>query len=121
MNRADESRVADTIAAADGLASRLTMPYEQWLTNEDLRLMTERLVEIVVEAVRSLSDGFCQEHPDLDWSGFIGLRTILVPAYHRIDPGLLWQAADRRPSSDGPPPLKIRIDIGLDSSPAPGT
>jgi uncharacterized protein with HEPN domain len=28
-----------------------------------------------------------------DWTGFIGLRNVLVHAYHRVDAQLLWQAA----------------------------
>jgi len=34
-----------------------------------------------------------EAHADLDWTGFIGLRNVLVHAYHRIQPDLLWQAA----------------------------
>lgn len=33
------------------------------------------------------------EHPDVDWTGLIGLRNVLVHAYHRIQPDLLWSAA----------------------------
>jgi hypothetical protein len=31
--------------------------------------------------------------PSVDWTGLIGLRNVLVHAYHRIQPDLLWQAA----------------------------
>ena len=31
--------------------------------------------------------------PAVDWTGQIGLRNVLVHAYHRIQPDLLWQAA----------------------------
>jgi uncharacterized protein with HEPN domain len=29
----------------------------------------------------------------VDWIGLIGLRNVLVHAYHRVQPDLLWQAA----------------------------
>jgi Uncharacterized conserved protein len=29
----------------------------------------------------------------IDWSGLIGLPNVLIHAYHRIQPDLLWQAA----------------------------
>lgn len=32
-------------------------------------------------------------YPDVDWTGLIGLRNVLVHAYHRVQPELLWQAA----------------------------
>lgn len=32
-------------------------------------------------------------YPEVDWPGLVGLRNILVHAYHRIQPELLWRAA----------------------------
>lgn len=32
-------------------------------------------------------------HPDVDWTGLVGLRNVLVHVYHRIQPALLWRAA----------------------------
>jgi hypothetical protein len=48
--RGDEHRIADIIDAAAKLSERLQIPYETWRDDEDLRLVTERLVEIVGEA-----------------------------------------------------------------------
>lgn len=31
--------------------------------------------------------------PEVDWAGPIGLRNVLVHAYHRVQPELLWHAA----------------------------
>ena len=53
----------------------------------------DRLVEVIGEAARAMSPEAREAHADLDWTGFIGLRNVLVHAYHRIQPGLLWQAA----------------------------
>jgi len=33
------------------------------------------------------------QHPGVDWTGLIGMRNVLVHAYHRIQPELLWNAA----------------------------
>ncbi|HEU0128300.1 MAG TPA: HepT-like ribonuclease domain-containing protein, partial [Pseudonocardiaceae bacterium] len=33
------------------------------------------------------------QYPDVDWTGLIGLRNVLVHAYHRIQPELLWEVA----------------------------
>ena len=93
MTRADEHRVDDILDAADKLAARLDITYDQWVGDEDLRLITERLVEIIGEAARAMTDEGRAAHTEVDWAGFIGLRNVLVHAYHRIQPELLWQAA----------------------------
>lgn len=93
MTRGDEHRLADILAAADKLAARLDLPFERWLADEDLRLVTERLVEIVGEAARAMTDDGRAAYPSIDWTGLVGLRNVLVHAYHRIQPELLWAAS----------------------------
>jgi uncharacterized protein with HEPN domain len=93
VTRADDQRVVDILTAADGLARRLRVGFETWERDEDLRLVTERLVEIIGEAARSLSQEYRLRHDEIDWSGFAGLRNVLIHAYHRIDAKLLWTAA----------------------------
>lgn len=93
MTRGDKHRIADILDAADKLAARLAIEYEVWLADEDRRLVTERLVEVIGEAARSMTEQARAEHPDVDWGGFIGLRNVLIHAYHRIQPDLLWRAA----------------------------
>lgn len=76
------------------MAGRIAVTdYESWAADEDLRLVTERLIEIVGEAARAMTPQGRAEHPDVDWTGLIGLRNVLVHAYHRIQPDLLWNAA----------------------------
>lgn len=93
MTRGDEHRIADILDAAQKLSDRLTMPFETWVEDEDLRLITERLVEIVGEAARAITPEGRAAWPTIDWTGLIGLRNVLVHAYHRVQPELLWQAA----------------------------
>lgn len=90
MTRGDEQRIADILDAAQKLSDRLNMPFETWADNEDLRLVTERLVEIIGEAARAMTDAARDGWPTIDWTGLIGLRNVLVHAYHRIQPELLW-------------------------------
>jgi uncharacterized protein with HEPN domain len=89
----DEHRIADILDAALKLAARLQVPYESWIEDEDLRLVTERLVEIIGEAARAMTDDGRAQWPTVDWTGLVGLRNVLVHAYHRIQPELLWRAA----------------------------
>lgn len=93
MTRGDEHRIADILDAAQKPADRLTIDFEPWIEDEDLRLITERLIEIIGEAPRAMTDEGRAAWPAVDWTGLIGLRNVLVHAYHRIQPELLWQAA----------------------------
>lgn len=91
MTRGDEHRVADILDAAQKLSERLSISFESWVADEDLRLI--RLVEIVGEAARAMTPEGRAAWPTVDWPGLLGLRTVLGHAYHRIQPELLWQAA----------------------------
>jgi uncharacterized protein with HEPN domain len=33
-------------------------------------------------------------HPEIDWRGWIGLRSVLTHGYHRRDPLVIWRAID---------------------------
>lgn len=88
--RGDQQWVADILAAADGLTRRLEgLAYDDWAADDDLRLITERLVEIVGGARRAMPVEFHEQVPEIDWAGFVGLRNVLIHAYHRIQPDLL--------------------------------
>ncbi len=93
MSRSDDHRVADILDAASKLAARTGTDYASWAADEDRRLIAERLVEIIGEAARAMSLDSRARYPDVDWTGLIGLRNVLVHAYHRIQPELLWRAA----------------------------
>jgi uncharacterized protein with HEPN domain len=93
VTRGDEHRIADILDAAQKLADRLGVPFESWRDDEDLRLVTERLVEVIGEAARAMTPAGREARPSIDWSGLIGLRNVLIHAYHRIQPDLLWHAA----------------------------
>jgi uncharacterized protein with HEPN domain len=93
VTRGDDHRVADILDAAQKLSERLDVDFETWVADEDLRLITERLVEIVGEPARAMTPEGRAAWPTVDWPGLIGLRTVLVHAYHRIQPELRWQAA----------------------------
>ncbi|MGQ0572583.1 MAG: HepT-like ribonuclease domain-containing protein [Pseudonocardia sp.] len=93
MSRSDEHRIADILDAASKLAVRVDTRYAGWLVDEDRRLVTERLVEIIGEAARAMSPEGRADYPEVDWPGLVGLRNVLVHAYHRIEPSLLWRAA----------------------------
>jgi uncharacterized protein with HEPN domain len=70
-----------------------------------LRLAVERSFEIICEASRRIPDSVKAQQPQIDWKGMADFGNLLRHAYHRVDPKLLWQTAER-----DLPPLKAFIE-----------
>lgn len=54
-----------------------------------------RLIQIIGEAARKVSQDFRQEHPEIPWRQAIGMRHRLVHEYFQIIPGKVWEVAQR--------------------------
>lgn len=52
-------------------------------------------LQIIGEAARALSEPFRMAHPEIPWSGIIGMRTLLVYRYFQIDLSLVWSVVER--------------------------
>ena len=73
-------------------------------------------LEIIVEAVRGLSQELRDRHPEVRWAEIVALRNILAHHYFGIDLDAAWRVVDR-----DLPPVKCNIDAILDGlAPAPG-
>jgi uncharacterized protein with HEPN domain len=57
------------------------------------QLAVERLLEIIGESARAMTDDARAQYPDIPWSDIIGLRTVLAHHYHRVDPDQVWAIA----------------------------
>ncbi len=62
--------------------------------DEVLTLALVKLIEIVGEASSRLSKEFQAEHPEIPWSGIIGMRNRLVHAYFDINLKVVWQTTE---------------------------
>ncbi len=60
-------------------------------TDRKLNLSLVRLLEIVGEAGRSLSQEFRQEHPDLPWKSMVGMRDRLIHGYFDVNLDVVWE------------------------------
>ena len=49
-----------------------------------------RALELIGEAARSVPDDVRERHPEIPWSQWVGLRNILIHAYHRVDLDQVW-------------------------------
>ncbi|NOQ53843.1 MAG: DUF86 domain-containing protein [Thermoplasmata archaeon] len=66
-----------------------------------LSLALVRLLEIVGEAARRVSDETREAHPEVPWSQIVGLRNRLIHGYDSVDLEILWRilSDDLRASS----------------------
>ena len=65
---------------------------EAFETDWRQRLLAERLLIIIGEAGRNLSDEFVAARPALAVIGARGMRNFLVHQYDDVDPELVWDA-----------------------------
>lgn len=91
----DDGRLADMrtlYATAADLVSRTTEAAFVGDAGFTDRLTATGIVVHLAEAARNLSDGFRDAHPEVDWTGLIGLRNRVAHDYLAVDFGLVWRA-----------------------------
>lgn len=90
----DKAHLWDMLQAANEageLCRGLTL--EALLRDRRTLLALERLMELLGEAARRVSDGYRSAHPEVPWRKLIGLRNILAHEYGTIDHRRLFIAA----------------------------
>ncbi|HVF74850.1 MAG TPA: HepT-like ribonuclease domain-containing protein [Acidimicrobiales bacterium] len=93
MSRSDDERVADILEAAAEVGALVASGREEWDRDRTRRLAVERLLEIIGEAARALSDEGRARYGEVPWPDVVGLRTVLAHHYHRVDPNQVWTIA----------------------------
>jgi len=60
-------------------------------TDRKLNLSLVRLLEIIGEAARGISEEFRQSHPDLPWNKMVGMRDRLIHGYFDVNLDVVWE------------------------------
>ncbi len=60
-------------------------------TDRKLNLSLVRLLEIIGEAARGISEEFRQTHSDLPWNKMIGMRDRLIHGYFDVNLDVVWE------------------------------
>jgi uncharacterized protein with HEPN domain len=95
VSRADEQRIDDILDAALQVTDLADEGKEAWDADRVRQLAVERLLEIIGESARAMSDEARARYPEIPWSDVIGLRTVLAHHYHRVDPDQVWTIATK--------------------------
>jgi len=107
-NLGDEARIILIIEAIADIEMILNnVSIEDFLSNKEKKLATERLLEIIGEASNHISEKILY-HPEIatPWRKIIGTRNLIVHEYFRINYDIIYQIA-----KDDIIPLKEEIQI----------
>lgn len=55
---------------------------------------TERLLQVLIESTKHLPAAFKDAGNELDWTGMVAFRNLLVHDYLGLDWGIVWQIVD---------------------------
>jgi len=90
----DAGYLWDMLEAARGVAASLKdLTLEQYQADENLRLATERRIEIIGEAAGRVSQAVRETNAEIPWRQIIAQRHILAHEYGEIDNELIWAVA----------------------------
>jgi uncharacterized protein with HEPN domain len=99
-------RLAHILTAIDTIQDALANKrFEDLTTDLILRLAVERSFEIICEASQRLPNDVKAKQPGIDWRAVADLGNRLRHAYHRIEPGILWEIVQR-----DLPPLRAFVE-----------
>jgi uncharacterized protein with HEPN domain len=99
-------RLVHILAAIGAIQNALANKRFEDLTGDlMLRLAVERSFEIICEASHRIPDHVKAQQPDIDWRGMVDFGNRLRHAYHRVEPTILWEIAQR-----DLPPLKAFVE-----------
>jgi uncharacterized protein with HEPN domain len=93
VSRTDDERIADILEAASEISAVVARGRNAWDEDRIAQLAVERLLEIVGESARAMTEEARRSHPSVPWSDIIGLRVVLAHRYHRVDPSQVWTIA----------------------------
>jgi uncharacterized protein with HEPN domain len=101
-----EDRLQDILEAIGEIQGLLQgVGFDQFTSDRHKRLLTERLLEIVCEASRTIPENIKQEEPSIDWRNMIDFGNVLRHAYHTTKADLVWNIVQ-----DHLPPLKSFVE-----------
>ena len=95
MPKSDRIRLLHMIdAARKAMAFVQDRGREDLDRNEMLSLALVRLLEIIGEATKGVSQSFRDQHPRIPWKQIAGTRDRLIHGYDEVDLDIVWQIVE---------------------------
>ena len=91
MARTVKARLQDMAEAIAGIEDTLNgKRYEDFAQVWHLQKATERGLEIISEASRSLPEALKAQSPEVPWVEMAGIGNVLRHEYQRVEPLIIW-------------------------------
>lgn len=92
--KTDAAYLWDMLEAAKSVVQMVQgMDYDHYFADRKTQLAVERQIEIIGEAARRVSDGFCRSHGDIPWVKIVAQRHVLAHEYGQIQQDRIWRVA----------------------------
>jgi uncharacterized protein with HEPN domain len=89
----DSTRLHHILDACDEILDFTgNMTEKQFLKNRMLHLAVVHLLEIIGEAVNSISQKIKRKYTSIPWIDIVGMRNRLIHGYFDIDLNIVWQS-----------------------------
>ncbi len=106
MYKDDEVRLRHILdAAREAVAFSEEQDRRSLEADRKLNLSLVRLLEIIGEAAKGITDDFRREHPELPWKSMMGMRDRLIHGYFDVNLDIIWKTA-----KNDLPPLIEKIE-----------
>ena len=89
--RDDRERLLDILEAIEAIEKYAAGDLAAHEAGELVQVWIIHHLQVIGEAGRALSEEFRVKHADIDWSGIIGARNVLVHQYFGIDWDVIWR------------------------------
>ena len=93
--RSDQERLIDIQQAILKIEKYAVKGKTIFRENELIQTWILYNLQIIGEAVRSLSQSFKDNHNQIEWNDIADFRNVLVHEYFRVDLDLIWQIVER--------------------------
>jgi uncharacterized protein with HEPN domain len=91
----DEAHLLDILLASRKIV-RFSQGYDaiKFAADEVIQHAVMRLIQIIGEAARKISQAYKEDHPQIPWTQIIGMRNRLVHEYFRVETDIVWEVVE---------------------------
>ncbi len=94
MQRDDDVYVGHMLDLSRKVAAKIAnVSRDKFDQDENLRLALAHLLQTIGEAARRVSRAFQKAHPEIPWSGIVGMRHKVVHDYMDVDEDVVWKTS----------------------------